>query len=187
MKKLIAGLAIVACAMTASASSVTWGLGTGELLDSAKIDNGTAYLMYSVTSVDFTKFATMTSFDASSLAEVGLDTTIDTFSYSSSKSSNNVSVTPTGTKTSTNANIGGGAKPMYIVIIDDDGKNIAYTATSVSVNVQNSTMAVNATKAASAFTYAAAATGGGESVPEPTSGLLMLIGAAGLALRRKRA
>ena len=29
--------------------------------------------------------------------------------------------------------------------------------------------------------------GGGESVPEPTSGLLMLIGAAGLALRRKRA
>ena len=29
--------------------------------------------------------------------------------------------------------------------------------------------------------------GGGEPVPEPTSGLLMLIGAAGLALRRTRA
>jgi hypothetical protein len=30
-----------------------------------------------------------------------------------------------------------------------------------------------------------ASSGGGEPVPEPTSGLLMLIGAAGLALRRK--
>jgi len=190
MKKLIAGLAIVACAITASASSVTWGLGMGESLDSTKIDSGTAYLMYSISSVDFSKFATMQSFDASSLAAVGLDTTIDSFSYSSSKIDNNISVVP-ATKTSANANIGGGAKSMYIVIIDDDGKDIAYTATAVPVNVQNSTMAVTATKAASAFTYAAAATPGPtpgpEPVPEPTSGLLMLIGAAGLALRRKRA
>ena len=35
--------------------------------------------------------------------------------------------------------------------------------------------------------WTAASSGGGESVPEPTSGLLMLIGVAGLALRRKRA
>ena len=187
MKKLIAGLAIVACAMTASASSVTWGLGSGNLLDTSKVDSGTAYLMYSVTSVDFSKLATMTAFDATSLAAVGLDTTIDSFSYSASKLSNVVTVTPTGTKTSTNANIGGGAKSMYIVIIDNDGKDIAYTATAVSVNVQNTQMSITATKAESAFTYAKAASGGGEPVPEPTSGLLILIGAAGLALRRKRA
>jgi hypothetical protein len=186
MKKLIAGLAIVACAMTASASSVTWGLGTGNLLDATKVDSGTAYLMYSTSSVDFGKFATMTAFDAMSLAAVGLDTTIDTFSYSSAQINNNVSVT-TSTKTSANTNIGGGPKSMYIVVIDGDGKDIAYTATAVSVNVQNNTMNVNATKPTSAFTYVKAASGGGEPVPEPTSGLLMLIGAAGLALRRKRA
>ena len=181
MKKLIGMLAIAACAATASASSVTWGLGTGELLDAEKVDAGTAYLMYSMGTVDFSKFATMTSFDASSLAAVGLDTTIDTFAYSTSKINSTISVTPTGTKTSANTNIGGGSKSMYIVFIDDGGKDIAYTATAVPVNVQNSTMAIGATKAASAFTYATA------SVPEPTSGLLLLLGMAGLALKRKRA
>ena len=180
MKKLIGMLAIVACAAAASASSVTWGLNSGNLLDSTKVDAGTAYLMYSMGTVDFSKFATMDTFDATSLAAVGLDTTIDTFAYSSSKISNNISVTP-ATKTSTNANIGGGAKSMYIVFIDDGGKDIAYTATAVSVNVQNSTMAIGATKPASNFTYATA------SVPEPTSGLMLLLGIAGLALKRKRA
>ena len=127
----------------------------------------------------------MDKFDASSLAAVGLDTTIDSFSYSSAKISNAVTVTPTGTKTSANQNIGGGAKSMYIVIIDDGGKDIAYTATAVSVNVQNTPMQSLATKASSAFTYATAQ--GSEPVPEPTSGLLMLLGMAGLALKRKHA
>ena len=99
-------LVVAACAMTASASSVNWGLATGDTLDSTKVDAGTAYLMYSIGTVDFSKLATMDKFDASSLATVGLDTTIDTFAYSSSKVSSTVSVTPTGTKTSANQNIG---------------------------------------------------------------------------------
>ena len=178
MKKLIGMLTIAACAVTVSASTVNWGLSSGQVLDATKVDSGTAYLMYSTGTVDFSKFATMDKFDATSLVAVGLDTTIDTFSYSSSKVSGSVSVIPS-TKTSTNANIGGGAKPMYFVFIDDGGKDIAYTASSVSVNVQNSTMAANVLKPASNFTYA--------SVPEPTSGLLLLLGMAGLALKRKRA
>lgn len=178
MKKLIGMFAIAACAVSASASSVNWGLASGTL-DSSKIDQGTAYLMYSIGTVDFSKFATMKKFDASSLAAVGLDTTIDTFAYSASKINNNISVTPTGTKTSAGGNLGGGAKSMYIVFIDDGGKDIAYTAAAVSVNVQNSAMVIAATKPTSAFTYA--------TVPEPTSGLLMLLGIAGLALKRKRA
>ena len=179
MKKLIASLAIVACATMASASTVNWGLASGETLDATKVDAGTAYLMYSTGTVDFNKFATMDKFDATSLAAVGLDTTIDTFAYSSTKVSNSKSVIPS-TSTSTGT-IGGGAKQMYYVIIDDGGKDIAYTATAVNVNVQNSTMAANVQRAASAFTYATA------SVPEPTSGLMLLLGIAGLALKRKRA
>ena len=180
MRKLIGMLAITAIAVSASASTVNWGLTSGNTLDAKKVDKGTAYLMYAIENekVDFSKLATMKSFDASSLATVGLDTTIDTFEYSSSKVSDSVSVTP-ATKTSTNASIGGGAKAMYYVFIDDGGKDIAYTATAVNVNVQNSTMAANVQRASSAFTYV--------TVPEPTSGLLMLLGMAGLALKRKRA
>ena len=182
MKKHIAGLAIAACAATTSASSVSWGLASGDVLDSTKIASGTAYLMYSISTVDFSKFATMSKYDSSSLAAVGLDTTLDTFTYSSSKVSNQVTLTPTGTQTSSGDSIGGGTKSMYVIFIDDAGKNIAYTATSVPVNIQNSPMGVYATKSASSFTYASA-----ESIPEPTSGLLMALGLAGLALRRKRA
>ena len=180
MKKLLGIVAGIALALSANASAVSWGLQSGQTLDAEKVDSGTAYLMYSIGTVDFSKFATMSSFDASSLAAVGLDTTIDTFAYSGSKVSNSVSVTP-ATKTSANTNIGGGAKSMYIVFIDNDGKDIAYTASPVSVNIQNSTMTANALKPASNFTYATA------SVPEPTSGLLLLLGMAGLALKRKRA
>lgn len=179
MKKLIGMFAIAAIAVSASATTVNWGLSSGETLDAAKIDGGTAYLMYSIGTVDFSKFATMDKFDASSLAAVGLDTTISTFDYSSTTVSGMASVTPTGTKTSAGNNIGGGVKKMYIIFIDDGGMDIAYTANAINVNVQNSTMAFPGTLPASNFTYA--------TVPEPTSGLLLLLGMAGLALKRKRA
>ena len=178
MKKLICVLAIAATAITASASSVSWGLSAGQSLDSTKVDAGTAYLVYTTGTLNWGALETMTSFDASSLAAVGFTATVDTFSYSNSKLSNTISITPT-TQVGGSA-IGGGQKQMYIVVIDNGGKDIAYTAAPTVVNVQNSTFPVGATKIATAFTYA-------EAVPEPTSGLLLLLGVAGLALKRKRA
>ena len=176
MKKLICVLAIAASAITASASSVTWGLSVGQSLDSSKIDSGTAYLVYTTGTLNWGALETMKSFDASSLTAVGFTATMDTFEYSSTKTSNNISIIPTTTAGS--AAIGAGQKQMYIVIIDNGGKDIAYTASPITANVQNSPLSVTATRGSSAFTYAA--------VPEPTSGLLLLIGVAGLALRRKQ-
>ena len=110
MKKLIGMLAIAACAVTASASSVSWGLASGETLDSGKVDAGTAYLMYSIGTVDFSKLATMDKFDATSLATVGLDTTIDTFAYSATKVSKNVSISTTCTIKRGRQKLAGAAK-----------------------------------------------------------------------------
>lgn len=61
--------------------------------------------------------------------------------------------------------------------------------TSLSFNAKDASQAaaLDASKGYSAAGWYTMPSGGGESVPEPTSGLLMLIGAAGLALRRKRA
>ena len=178
MKKLMCILAGVAFACVANASSVNWGLATGNTLDSTKVDTGTAYLCYTTGTLNWGALETMTKFDASSLAAVGFTATLDTFSYSSDKLSNTTSIVPT--TSIGDANIGGGAKKLYVVIIDNDGKDLAYTAAASTANIQNSTMNAPVLKTSSAFTYA-------EAVPEPTSGLLLLLGVAGLALKRKRA
>ena len=64
-----------------------------------------------------------------------------------------------------------------LVYSDDSKVNATYTVSGLSDN----------TWAGSAFSFTAANTTFTASVPEPTSGLLLLLGMAGLALKRKRA
>ena len=81
----------------------------------------------------------------------------------------------------------------FAVLWSDDGKEASFTSTA-SIQLANDstsktfTFANQSTNLANnKFAVGGGGSGGGEPVPEPTSGLLMLIGAAGLALRRKRA
>ena len=88
---------------------------------------------------------------------------------------------------SNDALVSGNSYDFYFVV-EDNGKT--FTSATKSVAAQATLTASitfgnmqSATQNASNW----ASSGGGEPVPEPTSGLLMLIGAASLALRRKRA
>ena len=179
MKKLFVFASAVALSIAASASTVTWGAYNGTTIDSSKIATGTFYLMYASSAFDASKL-TGESFSAATLAAAGLDKTFDTFSYSSTTfSKKNNAITPTSTGVSA-----GNGLTVYEVLISSDGKNIAYGQTTMNLAAaagMNQAKTLNA----SAFTYVAAGGGGGD-IPEPTSGLLLLVGAGMLALRRKQ-
>ena len=174
MKKLIVGIALVACALSAQATKVTWGLSAGNALDTTKISTGTMYLVYASdsTAIDWTAFDGLNSFDTTSITAAGFDKTIDTFAYSSSSISKTSTITPSSAGIS-------GSQSFYVICISDAKDYVAYSPTAQTAAISTSTMTLGKTQLASAFSYTQAA-------PEPTSGLLLLIGVAGLALKRKR-
>lgn len=81
----------------------------------------------------------------------------------------------------------------YFAIIKDDYVYIsgAKSATAQDVGTANFSMGSQSTPSANVFDSSTAVSGAGwygtAAVPEPTSGLLLLLGMAGLALKRKRA
>ena len=79
----------------------------------------------------------------------------------------------------------GASKSFYTLVLNADGAAATEFMTSVTV-----TKSVPGTgKLAMSFTNISTTAGASEwqAIPEPTSGLLMLLGMAGLALRRRRA
>lgn len=80
----------------------------------------------------------------------------------------------------------------YFAIVNGDNFYIGPTASAAAQDVGSATLSFSAAASSkmSAMDGSAGYQGAGwytQSVPEPTSGLLMLLGMAGLALRRRRA
>jgi hypothetical protein len=93
----------------------------------------------------------------------------------------------------TEAGVTGGTYEGFLVIVNstysdfDSAGKYAPTMYSVVEGGAQAIQEIKSAGAAATFTFAAAQQGAWQSVPEPTSGLLLLLGVAGLALRRKRA
>ena len=178
MKKLMIMLAAVCMAVAASATTFSWGISGGGALDAETYAGGTAYLFYatgsSLAHPDTSSFATKTSFTQADITSTGAAL----FETGTVGADGTFYTTLADNLTS----IGGstGAKKFYMAVISDDGKSLALVTSTTTARIMAATTAQAAGWTTSKFAHYTA-------VPEPTSGLLMLVGLAGLALRRRRA
>ena len=172
MKKLIIAVAIACAAAVSQASTVNWGL-TGNV-DATTYASATAYLVC----VDNLAKPSLTAETAAAWYK-------DNGSTLASKAFRSASVTDGAVYESEALNEAIGRKNYWLIIVADDEKNFAVSTTTKALNI--TTAALNATASWTAGTQMTSFATTSASVPEPTSGMMLLLGIAGLALKRKRA
>ncbi len=168
MKKLLIVLAAIALAVGANANTLLWGVNaSGGSLDTTKFADATVYLMYSTTAVTIPTVSKTSGFSTSDLTAGAQLLTGDMADGAFSGSDLITSMS--------------GKTWFYMAAISDDGKYMAITT-----KTKTATMGAGTGNTSLRWTPAQFTVYGG-SIPEPTSGLLLLVGGAMLALRRKRA
>ena len=181
MKKLIVVLAVVACAVAAQAATVAWtvtNIYKGNTTDKAQTTDG--YMVYLINN------ATYSQSDAAAALAAGT-LTKDIISGKATASSG---LTAAG-KVSTDADLGSladGSYKFYNVIVGGDNAVVGslVDATIVSVGTPSLGSFNAKTLTQSADSWQSVTGGGSGGIPEPTSALLLLMGGAMLALRRKQ-
>lgn len=185
MKKLMFMLAAVAMAVGAQGASVWWTCTYVQAGNESDTVSGIAYFL----TTDMLAYS-----DAQALAGKGADaiTTALGSAYSFSGSDGTFSVAKANAVGNSTLGLSDGTSySAYLMIFDTatvtDSSNFYLTETKSLLTYSGATDVASVkwgdqfdnTKTAGAWSLV--------SVPEPTSGLLMLVGLAGLALRRRRA
>lgn len=182
MKKLMIMMAVAIAAVVGNAATVTWGVTSVAASPANSAEAGmVAYLMdgssYSAFSTllagEFTKDQLTTFVTANKLYDGATTAVAGRFGTTI-----NVAESDGDYKAGDSVN-------AYIVLFDTDtlakAEYFAYTET------QSATVGAAGAPITLSYGTFDAGTSGWQAVPEPTSGLLMLVGLAGLALRRRRA
>lgn len=183
MKKLMFILAAVAMATVAQAASVSWSTVAMYNSDGAKVADTATVYVYLMDADAYNGLSDIWGTYGSDVKAGGTGADASKTSGKFTHKATNI-YAPNGTATANTT--------YYAAIIATygTGDDMKYYAEKASVTTGEDGEGLyqfglgkldSATAAASAWTSA------GSSVPEPTSGLLMLVGLAGLALRRRRA
>ncbi len=189
MKKLLVFLAVAASACAVNAASLAWGAGVAESDGQTAVSaDQVAYLIWSETA--FSGLAS--SFDSSAMTTDNGGKAVAQHTLTSGEAGSDYGFTDLFER----ADSDGGVNGYYqILLASADGKNFAVldagqiTGVSDSTGSGNLKINVNWDDPSGKFLgdsgYVGTVTGGG-GIPEPTSGLLLLIGGSLLALRRKQ-
>ena len=184
MRKLIVGVLGVAFAIAANAASVNWSMSNGVLSPSPDGSASSGRASY-YTMLIFTD----SQADAVSTAiAAGNFTSLSTLAVSSSQAAKSGAFS--GTVTGLTAS----SATLFAVVFDtySTTETIAdagyyYKTGTITQSTFDPTSSDPATEAVFTSTQMTGTWTSTAAVPEPTSGLLMLLGMAGLALKRKRA
>ena len=188
MKKLIVAMCVVAFGLATQAASVAWAFSWATDADGNDVTSGTAYLM---------NVATMTVGAA--------QTALTARTFDATKAIDSVAITKNDDEGGHGRNTAtvdlSGDQTFYVVLVSGDNygitgtkpvtmKSIGDTSVSFGELSDPDTGASTLPVAWSPGGIAGGGGGGGQGdnpAPEPTSGLLLLVGGALLSLRRKRA
>ena len=184
MKKLMVLAAAVVASVAANAAAITWGSSAITMANDAKAGKGdvTGYLFL----VDATTYGTYSSMtDGKTLS----DAVYAAYGSSLSSASASKATTAKGMANIVDTTVYANGSTAYGIILYVEGDNYmgnyaTYTFTSdldAEISSLSTTIGGDIGGGSNATAWSTAA------VPEPTSGLLMLLGMAGLALRRRRA
>lgn len=171
MKKLMIVAATALCGAFAQAASINWAI-TNATAD----QNGYSVYMVAAISDAWTSGADVAA-DAAALGS-GTSGTI-------AKSGRNYMIPST---TAAGDGITASSSLYLVLVKSSDAKDYTYVSMGdVSGSVYEPPAAPSGNFSMTSAALLAGTSGNFAAVPEPTSGLLMLLGVAGLALRRKRA
>lgn len=191
MKKLILALAAIGAAVTVQAASVTWG--SGKLFTAADADGGfsstaignaaTGYL-FTLTASEYD--ALLADYNASGNMSKVYETYKDSLGAATGKA--DTASRSSAATIKTDANVGDTVYGALIYTYHDETLGKDFYIANLATGTVGSDTGINLSALGTHFKgdTAGTATGGWQAVPEPTSGLLLLLGVAGLALRRKQ-